>query len=111
MQVFHWTTNSYALHQATGGFYETLQESTDHLVETWQGRNPRVFDSANAQPLEAGGFEVKSKGADVAKYTTALRAKVAKAHAAMAGKPEMINLLEALMSEIDKFMFLISLKV
>lgn len=36
-QLTHWTTKSYAEHQALGEFYEELIERLDTLVEAYQG--------------------------------------------------------------------------
>jgi len=46
-KVFHWQTFSFANHNAFGGLYDSLSESIDEFVETYQGIYGR-FDFGGA---------------------------------------------------------------
>lgn len=37
IRVLHWQTKSFAEHTALGGFYDTLSDKTDELIESLQG--------------------------------------------------------------------------
>jgi hypothetical protein len=46
-KIFHWQTFSFANHNAFGGLYDSLSESIDEFVETYQGIYGR-FDFGGA---------------------------------------------------------------
>ena len=43
IKVFHWQTRSFSEHKALDGAYESLEESIDEFVETYQGIFGRIF--------------------------------------------------------------------
>lgn len=52
----HWSTGSYAEHQALGDFYEEVIDIVDNLVECYQGNFGRIgkvkLDSQAGEPLK-----------------------------------------------------------
>lgn len=50
VHIFHWQTNSqssFAEHSALGGYYESIGDLTDGIVESFQGKNGIVKDYAS----------------------------------------------------------------
>lgn len=43
-QLYHWSTESYARHEALGAFYSALPDMLDELVESYQGEYGIVAD-------------------------------------------------------------------
>lgn len=41
-RAIHHVTNSYAVHKAMGGFYDSWSDLTDDFIETWQGKYGRI---------------------------------------------------------------------
>ena len=41
VRLYHWTTETYARHKASGDLVDTMQAKTDLLIETWSGRAGR----------------------------------------------------------------------
>lgn len=61
----HWKTKSYAVHMATGSFYEELPGMVDALVEAYQG-NFRILGDVDAEAGDGGGELLKKLERDAA---------------------------------------------
>ena len=109
LQVHHWNTASLAVHGCTDEYRAALRRGTDRLVEVWQGRHARIF-GAPKNPIELAPLDAKSRAQDVSKYGEFVRDKLCRARASLESMPEMVNVLDDMLSDTDKFLFLLSLK-
>ena len=46
--ILHLQSNSYAKHKALQKFYESIGDSTDSLIEAWQGKNSQLANYPNS---------------------------------------------------------------
>ena len=65
--ILHWTTRSYAEHQALGTFYEELPDLLDAFVEAFQGKYGLLHDFV---------ADYKVPGADATAYLEMLKVEV-----------------------------------
>lgn len=49
--ALHWTTKSYAAHQALGSFYDSLLDKADNFVEAFSGKHPDAFSQKSKIPM------------------------------------------------------------
>ena len=112
LQVYHWNTTSLAVHGCTDEYHAALRSGTDRLVEIWPGGHARIFDAKalDADPIEFPAIDTRSKAQDVSRYAQALREKLVRARASLESAPEMVNVLDDMLSETAKFLFLLTLK-
>jgi hypothetical protein len=51
VRLYHWTTQNYARHKASGDLVDTLQAKTDLLIETWSGRAGTRLQLPRSSPV------------------------------------------------------------
>ncbi len=96
--IQHWTTTSYAKHQALGEFYESMQELIDTWVEAFMGKYgvltafPTASEVANVDPIA---------------YLQELNTKIAQYRAApnFPKDTELQNLTDEIVAQIDATLY------
>lgn len=103
--LYHWQTESYEVHNALGGFYDTYADLADKLAEAILGNSerPRVgnavielndYSEENVQLYIENIYNVfKSTALEVA-----------------ADRSEIINIIDEIVAEVDKLKYLLTLK-
>lgn len=102
IKLFHWSTMSYAKHKALDDLHAFLSEKVDLFVESYIGR-------AKKQPLKI--FTVETKATTDTKkienYLEAERDKLAAmAKSKFADCPDLQNILDEMVAEINKALYL-----
>jgi hypothetical protein len=69
-QVFHRQTNSFAEHEALGGYYDAIEDLIDDLIETYQGKHGILKGYDNYDLVDY------SSNSQVIKYFTELESDV-----------------------------------
>ena len=104
IKLFHWSTMSYAVHKALDEFHEALSGHVDHFVEVYIGK----FDK---QPLKV--FKIKmeatSDSKKVLKFLEEEREVIRKMHGQLNKCSELQNILDEMMAEFDKTIYLCNL--
>lgn len=104
VKLYHWATPKFATHKALDDLHSVLSEKTDLLVESYIGRFKK-------QPFRVFQVDV-SANSDVSKLERFLegeRDKMASIEKAFAKAPELQNIMQEMMAEIDKTLYLIRL--
>ena len=88
---FHWSTDSYAKHQALGTYYDEIVDLTDQLAESYMGKYGKLtaFPSVYHQPK------------DPLKYMESLQNFVADARQDLPQDSELQNLIDTIAELID----------
>ena len=88
---FHWSTDSYAKHQALGTYYDEIVDLTDQLAESYMGKYGKLtaFPSVYHQPK------------DPIKYMESLQNFVADARQDLPQDSELQNLIDTIAELID----------
>ena len=88
---FHWSTDSYAKHQALGTYYDEIVDLTDQLAESYMGKYGKLtaFPSVYHQPK------------DPVKYLESLQNFVADARQDLPQDSELQNLIDTIAELID----------
>lgn len=109
MRILHWQTTSYAEHNAFGGFYDSVDDLIDRIVEAIQGKYGRIMlggiDSIQVSDysnLKLNMFLMDMESFIVADIYTCGIDKEKDA--------EIENILQEFRSEIDKLKYLLTLK-
>lgn len=104
VKLFHWATKSYVHHKALDELHSALSDKVDLFVEAYAGK-------MDAQPF--GKFTVSTKAHSDAskaiKYLETERQKLEKLHDKLDKQPELSNILEEMMAEISKAIYLMRL--
>ena len=97
VKLYHWNTHSYAEHKATDELYESLHKNIDKFVEVMLG-NTRISNIKKKITLSTTTHEVFVK--KVASFKQfLLKLKMS---------PELMNLRDDLLVDIDQFIYLLS---
>lgn len=107
IKMFHWTTMSYARHKALDELHSTLSEKTDKFIECWMGRMKKqpVKKLVVKIPDLHGDSSVKPDG-----FLEDLRLKISDiSNGTLTRTPELQNILEDYMADIDQCLYLIKL--
>jgi hypothetical protein len=106
VKLFHWSTMSYAKHVALDSLHGSLSSKVDAFVECYIGKY-------NKQPLKS--FTVQTKAvtdtSGLEKFLNAVCDQLTAMHKAFDKEkaPELSNILEEMMAEIDRTMYLCKL--
>lgn len=107
IKMFHWSTLSYAKHKALDDLHEVLSEKIDFFVEAWIGRGKKQPITHLSVPL---GIVVGDATAKPEKYVAEQRERIAVMSAKTFAKaPELQNILEEMLAEMDKSLYLMNL--
>lgn len=104
VKLFHWATKSYVHHKALDELHEALSENIDLFVEAYIGK-------MELQPLKKFNVLTKSNtdASKVLKYLDDERQKLTKLHEKLDKQPELASIVEDMMNEISKAMYLMRL--
>jgi transcriptional regulator of met regulon len=104
VKLLHWATTSYAKHKALDDLYTVLSDKSDLLVEAYVGKFKK-------QPLKKFtlAFELHSDASSIEKHLEAEREKLAGWNKLFAKSPELQNVVQEMMAEIDKTLYLVRL--
>src|SRR5574338_514859 len=71
----HWKTDSYAQHQAFGGFYESVILEIDKLIEAYQGLSGKIGEVKDHKPTISNPTALRCI-VDTAKWIAENRSKI-----------------------------------
>lgn len=103
VKLFHWATMSYAKHKALDELYEALSDKVDLFIEAYIGR------SAKRQPLKKFVIETKSTTdtKQIEPFLEAERTKLLNfSSAKLADCPDLSNIVEEMVAEINKALYI-----
>lgn len=105
IKMFHWATMSYATHKALDDFHGALADLVDRFVEVYIGRFKK-------QPLKTFGIKMSatSDTTKLDKFLEAEREHIRKMHGQLKTSTELQNILDEMMAEFDKAVYLCNLK-
>lgn len=104
-RIYHWTTTSYAEHQAFGGLYEAFSDLTDKFMECFMGKYGRPSPDSNQLKLTLS-FSDKSECLE--KCCEFLR--VTMTNMLDGGRDtDLLNIRDEMLAEISKTKYLLSL--
>lgn len=107
IKMYHWSTLSYAKHKALDDLHGVLSEKIDFFVEAWIGRARKQPIQHLSVPL---GLVVGDATAKPEKYIAEQRDRIAAMSAKTFAKaPELQNILEEMLAEMDKTLYLLNL--
>lgn len=104
IKLFHWTTKSYVHHKALDELHSSLSDKVDLFVEAYTGL-------MNVQPFKKFNVATKSTS-DASKVMKYLEEEHQKLHALSAKlekQPELTNIIEEMMADISKAVYLMKL--
>lgn len=101
LKVFHWSTMSYAKHKALDELHESLSGLVDRFMEVFIGKFKK-------QPIKSFKItmEAHSDTSKLEKYLETEREALRKIHSQFGKISEIQNILDEMMSEIDKALYL-----
>lgn len=104
VKLFHWATKSYVHHKALDELHDALSSKVDLFVEAYSGK-------MDVQPFKKFTVTTKSHSdaSKVVKYLESERQKIEHLHAQFNKQPELANILEEMMAEISKAIYLMRL--
>lgn len=106
VKLFHWATMSYSKHIALDSLHGALSDKVDSFVECYLGKYKK-------QPLKSFTIQTKavSDTSSMDKFLDATCDQLSAIHKALEKEkaPELNNILEEMMSEIDKTVYLCKL--
>ena len=109
MRILHWQTNSYAEHNACGGFYDAADDIIDKMVEAIQGKYGRIMLSGidSIQVSDYGNLKLNIFLLDVENFffTEVYNCGIDKER-----DSEIENIIQELRAEVDKLKYLLTLK-
>jgi hypothetical protein len=109
MRILHWQTTSYAEHIAFGGFYDTVSDLIDTLVEAIQGKYGRIFlggiDSVQISDYSNLKLNMFIMDMEAFYSNEIFNCGIEKDRDA-----EIDNILQEIRGEIDKLKYLLTLK-
>lgn len=104
IKLFHWATRSYVHHKALDELHGALSDKVDLFAEAFIGK-------MELQPLKKFTISTKSSSdaSKVMKYLEDERQKLSKLHEKLEKQPELSNIVEEMMAEINKALYLMRL--
>lgn len=107
IKLFHWTTMSYPRHKALDDLHASLSDKTDKFIESWMGRMKK-------QPVKKVVVKIPELHGDSATkpdgFLEELRFKISDiSNNALVRAPELQNMLEDYMADIDQCLYLLKL--
>lgn len=109
MRILHWQTNSYAEHNAFGGFYDAADDIIDRIIEATQGKYGRIMLGGidSIQVSDYGNLKLNVFLLDVENFffTEIYNCGIDKER-----DSEIENIIQELRAEVDKLKYLLTLK-
>jgi len=104
IKLFHWATTSFAKHKALDELHSSLSEKVDLFVESYIGK-------MKLQPLKKFSIETvaTSNTASIDKYLEQELTHIKSLRTQFSKTSEFQNVLDEMMSAIDKTMYLLNL--
>ena len=106
VKLFHWSTTQYAEHIALDKLHGSLSDKVDSFVESYIGKYKK-------QPLKPFTIQTKavSDASGITKFLEITNDQLANMHKVFEKEkaPELVNIIEEMMSEIDTTMYLCKL--
>lgn len=106
VKLFHWSTMSYAKHIALDKLHGSLSDKVDSFVESYIGRFKK-------QPLKSFTIQAKavSDTSGLDKFLEGAHSQISSMHKTFEKEkvPELSNILEEMLSELDTTMYLCKL--
>jgi hypothetical protein len=101
IKVFHWSTMSYSKHKALDDLHESLSGLVDRFMEVFIGKFKK-------QPIKSFkiNMDAHSDTSKLEKYLETEREALRKIHSQFGKSTELQNILDEMMSEIDKTLYL-----
>ena len=105
VKMFHWATTSYATHKALDDFHGSLSGLVDSFVEVYIGRFKR-------QPLKVFkiSMEATTDTSKLIQFLEAERETIRKMHSSLSKSTELQNILDEMMSEFNRTIYLTHLQ-
>lgn len=105
IKLFHWSTSSYAIHKALDDFHSSLSDKIDNFIEVYIGKFKK-------QPFKNFkiNMEAVSDITKLDKFLESEREQVRKMHNQFKTASELQNILDEIMSEFNKTIYLCNLK-
>lgn len=106
IRMYHWSTTSYARHNASSSLYDSLSTLIDTFVETYMGRYKRLeFKTMFDVPVEQ--FNDSNIVGVLKEYAGFLRSEIPKY--LKDSDTDLLNIRDEMLSEINKTLYLFTL--
>ena len=100
VQIYHWQTDDYARHKASGELYDSLNQKLDKFVEAYQKNNRiAVIKGGKCFLKNMSGKSAKKLLEEFADYLTKLDTK----------KPDLLNIRDEMLADVNQTLYLFSL--
>ena len=107
VKLFHWKTNSFAIHKATDELYGSLNESVDSFVEVMLGKNGDRVNLSNMKTIELNDFSsVESFKREVEKYKVFLKSLTQEFDPVT--DSDLLNIRDEILGHLNKFSYLLT---
>lgn len=107
VKLFHWKTNSFAIHKATDELYGSLNESVDSFVEVMLGKNGDRVNLSNMKTIELNDFSsVESFKREVEKYKVFLKSLTQEFDPV--NDSDLLNIRDEILGHLNKFSYLLT---
>ena len=109
MRILHWQTNSYAEHNAFGGFYDAADEIFDKMIEAIQGKYGRIMLGGidSIQVSDYSNLKINMFLMDLEAF---LVSEIYNCGIDKEKDSEIENILQEFRAELDKLKYLLTLK-
>ncbi len=109
MRLLHWQTNSYAEHNAFGGFYDAADDLIDKLVEAIQGKYGRIM-LGGIDAIQVSDYSNLKLNIFLMDMETFYTTEIWVCGLEMTKDAEIENILQEIRAEIQKLKYLLTLK-
>lgn len=105
IKLFHWATMSYGNHKALDDLHGSMSDLVDKFVEVYLGRFKK-------QPVKIFGIKMTatSDTSKLDKFLEGEREYLRKMHGQLKTSSELQNIVDEMMAELDKAVYLCNLK-
>ena len=105
IKLFHWATMSYAQHKALDDLHGKLSEKVDDFIEVFVGKFKK-------QPFKNFkiNMDATSDVSKIDKFLESERENIRKMHTQLKASSELQNILDEIMSEFNRAIYLCNLK-
>jgi hypothetical protein len=109
MRLLHWQTNSYAEHNAFGGFYDAADDLIDKLVEAIQGKYGRIM-LGGIDAIQVSDYSNLKLNIFLMDMETFYTTEIWVCGLEMTKDAEIENILQEIRAEIQKLKYLLTLR-
>lgn len=107
VKLFHWKTNSFAIHKATDELYGNLNGSVDSFVEVMLGKNGDRVNLSHMKTIELNDFSsVDSFKREVEKYKVFAKSLTQKFDPV--NDSDLLNIRDEILGHLNKFSYLLT---